>query len=206
MIIPENFQKFIANQYIKPKPNNLILKKDRPAFDEIRASVNLVVAAILISIATSFKLPLSTTYVTFMVAMGTSLADKAWGSDSAVYRVAGVINVIGGWLLTALIAFTASGVIATILYYLGKSGLFILVVVVVFVLTKNYFAHQNRRKIEIEEEKLDIVESKSIKGVIFESSKNISNFSKRANKLILKILEGIGTQDLNVLKENKYSL
>ena len=203
VIIPENFQKFIANQYIKPKPNNLILKKDRPAFDEIRASVNLVVAAILISIATSYKLPLSTTYVTFMVAMGTSLADKAWGSDSAVYRVAGVINVIGGWLLTALIAFTASGVIATILYYLGKSGLFILVVVVVFVLTKNYFAHQNRRKIEIEEEKLDIVESKSIKGVIFESSKNISNFSKRANKLILKILEGIGTQDLNVLKENK---
>lgn len=203
MIIPENFQKFIANQYIKPKPNNLILKKDRPAFDEIRASVNLVVAAILISIATSYKLPLSTTYVTFMVAMGTSLADKAWGSDSAVYRVAGVINVIGGWLLTALIAFTASGIIATILYYLGKSGLFILVVVVVFVLTKNYFAHQNRRKIEIEEEKLDIVESKSIKGVIFESSKNISNFSKRANKLILKILEGIGTQDLNVLKENK---
>ena len=204
VIIPENFQKFIANQYIKPKPNNLILKKDRPAFDEIRASVNLVVAAILISIATSYKLPLSTTYVTFMVAMGTSLADKAWGSDSAVYRVAGVINVIGGWLLTALIAFTASGIIATILYYLGKSGLFILVVVVVFVLTKNYFAHQNRRKIEIEEEKLDIVESKSIKGVIFESSKNISNFSKRANKLILKILEGIGTQDLNVLKENKY--
>ena len=202
-VIPENSQKFIANQYIKPKPNNLILKKDRPAFDEIRASVNLVVAAILISIATSYKLPLSTTYVTFMVAMGTSLADKAWGSDSAVYRVAGVINVIGGWLLTALIAFTASGIIATILYYLGKSGLFILVVVVVFVLTKNYFAHQNRRKLEIEEEKLDIVESKSIKGVIFESSKNISNFTKRANKLILKILEGIGTQDLNILKDNK---
>ena len=202
-VIPENSQKFIANQYIKPKPNNLILKKDRPAFDEIRASVNLVVAAILISIATSYKLPLSTTYVTFMVAMGTSLADKAWGSDSAVYRVAGVINVIGGWLLTALIAFTASGIIATILYYLGKSGLFILIVVVVFVLTKNYFAHQNRRKLEIEEEKLDIVESKSIKGVIFESSKNISNFTKRANKLILKILEGIGTQDLNILKDNK---
>ena len=202
-VIPENSQKFIANQYIEPKPNNLILKKDRPAFDEIRASVNLVVAAILISIATSYKLPLSTTYVTFMVAMGTSLADKAWGSDSAVYRVAGVINVIGGWLLTALIAFTASGIIATILYYLGKSGLFILVVVVLFVLTKNYFAHKNRRKIEIEEEKLDIVESKSIKGVIFESSKNISNFSGRANKLILKILEGIGSKDLNVLKENK---
>ena len=67
VIIPENFQKFIANQYIKPKPNNLILKKDRPAFDEIRASVNLVVAAILISIATSYKLPLSTTYVLSLI-------------------------------------------------------------------------------------------------------------------------------------------
>jgi phosphate/sulfate permease len=201
-LIPENSQKFIANQYIKPKPNNLILKKDRPAFDEIRASVNLVVAAILISIATSYKLPLSTTYVTFMVAMGTSLADKAWGSDSAVYRVAGVINVIGGWLLTALIAFTVSGIIATILYYLGKSGLLILVVVVVFVLTKNYFAHQNRRKLEIEEEKLDIIESKSIKGVIFESSKNISNFTKRAKNLILNVFEGIGAKNLNILKEN----
>ena len=202
-VIPENSQKFIANQYIKPKPNNLILKKDRPAFDEIRASVNLVVAAILISIATSYKLPLSTTYVTFMVAMGTSLADKAWGSDSAVYRVAGVINVIGGWLLTALIAFTASGIIATILYYLGQVGLFILVAFVILILTKNYFSHKSRRKKEIEEENLDLVESKSIKGVIFESSKNISNFTKRANKLILKILEGIGTQDLNILKDNK---
>ena len=71
----------------------------------IRAAVNMMVAAILISIATSFKLPLSTTYVTFMVAMGTSLADRAWGSESAVYRVAGVLNVIGGWFFTAFIAF-----------------------------------------------------------------------------------------------------
>ena len=201
-VIPEKTQKFIANQYIKPKPNNLILKKDRPAFDEIRASVNLVVAAILISIATSYKLPLSTTYVTFMVAMGTSLADKAWGSDSAVYRVSGVINVIGGWLLTALIAFTASGIIATVLYFLGDIGLFILVALVILILIKNYFAHKSRRKKEIEEENLDLVESKSIKGVIFESSKNISNFTKRANKLILKTLDGIGTQDLNILKDN----
>ena len=137
-----------------------------------------------------------------MVAMGTSLADKAWGSDSAVYRVSGVINVIGGWLLTALIAFTASGIIATILYYLGQVGLFILVALVILILTKNYISHKSRRKKEIEEENLDLVESKSIKGVIFESSKNISNFTKRANKLILKTLDGIGTQDLNILKDN----
>ena len=76
----------------------------------IRAAVNMMVAAILISIATSFKLPLSTTYVTFMVAMGTSLADRAWGSESAVYRVAGVLNVIGGWFFTAFIAFIGCGI------------------------------------------------------------------------------------------------
>ena len=81
-----------------------------PSFDMVRASVNLTVAAILISIATSYKLPLSTTYVTFMVAMGTSLADKAWGRDSAVYRVSGVINVIIGWFLTAITAFLVSGI------------------------------------------------------------------------------------------------
>ena len=202
-IIPEYSQRFISKQYIKPKPNTLILKKDRPAFDEIRASVNLVVAAILISIATSYKLPLSTTYVTFMVAMGTSLADKAWGSDSAVYRVAGVINVIAGWLLTALIAFIASGFIAALLYYLGQYGLYILVIIVGVVLTKNYFAHKSRRQKELQEEKFEIIESKSIKGVIYESSKNISKFSKRTNKLILKILEGTSSQNLNTLKENK---
>ena len=76
-----------------------------PAFDAVRASTNLMVAGILISIATSYKLPLSTTYVTFMVAMGTSLADRAWDRESAVYRVAGVLNVIGGWFFTAFIAF-----------------------------------------------------------------------------------------------------
>ncbi len=74
-------------------------KHELPAFDMVRAAVNLMVASVLISIATSMKLPLSTTYVTFMVAMGTSLADRAWGSESAVYRVAGVLNVIGGWFL-----------------------------------------------------------------------------------------------------------
>ena len=86
--------------------------QDRPAFDMVRAAVNLMVASVLISIATSMKLPLSTTYVTFMVAMGTSLADRAWGAESAVYRVAGVLNVIAGWFFTAIVAFTASGLVA----------------------------------------------------------------------------------------------
>ena len=202
-ITPKPILDFVDSQYIKPKINTLILRKDRPAFDKIRASVNLVVAAILISVATSYKLPLSTTYVTFMVAMGTSLADKAWGSESAVYRVAGVINVIGGWLMTALIAFTASGVIVSILYYFEEIGLIVLVILVGYVLTKNYFLHKERRMKEIEEEELEMIESKSIKGVIFESSKNITKFSKRVNKLFQKTFEGLASKDISTLKENQ---
>ena len=201
-ITPKPILDFVDSQYIKPKINTLILRKDRPAFDKIRASVNLVVAAILISVATSYKLPLSTTYVTFMVAMGTSLADKAWGSESAVYRVAGVINVIGGWLMTALIAFTASGIIVSMLYYFEEVGLIVLVILVGYVLTKNYFLHKERRIKEIEEEELEMIESKSIKGVIFESSKNIMKFSKRVNKLFQKTFEGLASKDISTLKEN----
>ena len=202
-ITPKPILDFVDSQYIKPKINTLILRKDRPAFDKIRASVNLVVAAILISVATSYKLPLSTTYVTFMVAMGTSLADKAWGSESAVYRVAGVINVIGGWLMTALIAFTASGIIVSMLYYFEEVGLIVLVILVGYVLTKNYFLHKERRIKEIEEEELEMIESKSIKGVIFESSKNITKFSKRINKLFQKTFEGLASKDISTLKENQ---
>jgi hypothetical protein len=112
-IVPKQTLAFVDAKFQKPV---IELPKDKtyelPAFDLIRACVNLVVAGILISIATSMKLPLSTTYVTFMVAMGTSLADRAWGRESAVYRVAGVINVIGGWFLTAITAFFAAALVA----------------------------------------------------------------------------------------------
>ena len=108
-----------------------------PAFDMIRASVNMMVAAILISIATSFKLPLSTTYVTFMVAMGTSLSDRAWGSESAVYRVAGVLNVIGGWFFTAFIAFTACGLVAFLIHLGGPTAIAILIFGAILILVRN---------------------------------------------------------------------
>ena len=104
---------------------------DAPSFDMLRACVNLTVAAILISIATSYKLPLSTTYVTFMVAMGTSLADKAWGKDSAVYRVSGVINVITGWFLTAITAFFVSGIIVSLIHIGGVQA----IAIILFILT-----------------------------------------------------------------------
>jgi phosphate/sulfate permease len=115
-----------------------------PSFDLIRASVNLTVASIIISIATSLKLPLSTTYVSFMVAMGTSLADGAWGKESAVYRVSGVLNVVGGWLMTALIAFLVSGLFAFILWKMNWVGLSILLILVVFSVIKGSVYHKKR--------------------------------------------------------------
>lgn len=109
---------------------------DLPAFDLVRASVNLMVASILIAFASSMKLPLSTTYVSFMVAMGASLADRAWGAGSAPYRVAGVFNVIGGWFLTALGAFTASGIIALCIYYGGTWVAITLFAIAMIILAK----------------------------------------------------------------------
>jgi len=94
------------------------------SFDLVRASVNLTISALLISLGTSLKLPLSTTYVTFMVAMGTSLADRAWGRESAVYRINGVLTVIGGWFITAFVAFTISFVVAIILSWGGNIAIF----------------------------------------------------------------------------------
>ena len=113
-----------------------------PAFDLLRASVNLTVASILIAIATSFKLPLSTTYVSFMVAMGTSLADGAWGRDSAVYRVAGVLSVIAGWFVTALVAFSTAAVFATLMRLGG--GVAIGALIAAWMLYRSHLAHRSR--------------------------------------------------------------
>jgi phosphate/sulfate permease len=123
---------------------------DRPAFDLLRASVNLTVASILIAIATSMKLPLSTTYVTFMVAMGTSLADRAWGRESAVYRVSGVLNVIGGWFLTAVGAFTMAALSATLLLLLGAWALAGLVLLAGIAIVRGFVVHRVRTRREKE--------------------------------------------------------
>lgn len=120
--------------------------EDKPSFDLLRASVNLMVASAIISYATSRKLPLSTTYVTFMTAMGTSFADRAWGRDSAVYRVTGVLTVVGGWFITAFAAFTISGLFASILYYGKGYGLVVLVGIAAVVLWRNHGRHSARLK------------------------------------------------------------
>ena len=177
--------------------------KNKPAFDMIRASVNLMVASVLISIATSMKLPLSTTYVTFMVAMGTSLADRAWGSDSAVYRVAGVFNVIGGWFLTAIIAFTAAAIVAYLIHIGGIFATISLLIIAAVLLVRNYLNHKKKAKLIKESFGLRRAESKSIQGVIVESAENISNVIGRGNKIYGQAINGLSKHSLDLLKKNK---
>ena len=145
-ITPEIVKKFIEKRF-EAEPT--LDSQEKTAFDLVRASVNLVVASILIAIGTSFKLPLSTTYVTFMVAMGTSLADGAWGRDSAVYRITGVLTVIGGWFFTAFGAFLTAFIIATAIFFGKFPVVLILSVIVIYILVKSQAFHKDRIDKEI---------------------------------------------------------
>ena len=202
-LLSEKGKAAIERQFKKVPIPPTVKAQDVPAFDLVRASVNLMVASVLISIATSMKLPLSTTYVTFMVAMGTSLADRAWGSESAVYRVAGVLNVIGGWFFTAISAFVAAAIMAYILYYGKGYALVGLLVLAIVLLIRNYLSHRKKSKIQRAEDSLKKSESSSIQGVIHESADNIANVVKRGNKIYSQAINGLATQNLAVLKKNK---
>ena len=204
VIMPNSALKKIDTQFEKPV---IELAKGKahelPAFDMVRAAVNLMVAGVLISIATSYKLPLSTTYVTFMVAMGTSLADRAWGSESAVYRVAGVLNVIGGWFGTALIAFVSAGLVAYLIHLGGPTMIAVLLGLATFLLAKNYISHKRKAREMKAEDSLTKAESESIQGVIEESADNISKALKRVSKINEMTINGLIDQDLDGLKKAK---
>lgn len=203
-VLPNSVLLRIDHQFKKPV---IKLPKGKthelPAFDMVRAAVNLMVASVLISIATSMKLPLSTTYVTFMVAMGTSLADRAWGSESAVYRVAGVLNVIGGWFFTAIIAFIAAGTVAYLIDLGGGVMISVLLLLAVLLLARNYIKHKKRTREVRAEDSLSKAESNSIQGVIEESADNISKALKRVSKINHVTVNGLVNQDLDALKKAK---
>ena len=201
-IVPAKIKEIIENRFAPS--NQLLLSNtiiEKPAFDMVRASVNLIVASILISIATSYKLPLSTTYVTFMVAMGTSLSDRAWGSESAIFRVSGVLNVIGGWFITAIVAFSAAALVALLM----ETSLFfmpILFLFTCFLLYRNYLRYNKEaKKVKLENEILEI-EKNTLDGVINESSKNIENVLNRSIKIFTLTTEGISKSDIKLLKKN----
>ena len=203
-LVPRKLQQRIDSRFRKPYvyiPKSRA--QDLPAFDMVRAAVNLMVASVLISLATSMKLPLSTTYVTFMVAMGSSLADRAWGPESAVYRVAGVLNVIGGWFFTAISAFTAAALIAYVIYLGGIWAIGALLIIAFLLIGRNYLSHNKKMKEINREERLQKAESKSIKELIEESADNVALTMKRANKIYTSCIDGLAKHDIDQLKKSK---
>ena len=177
-------------------------KNDNTSFDLIRASVNLVVASILIALGTSLKLPLSTTYVTFMVAMGTSLADRAWGRDDAVYRIQGVFSVVGGWFLTAFAAFTVAFVIANIIYWGGFIAIIIILCLVLYLIYRTHIMHKRRESEKAEDLDAEFIEE------ILNASIVLEKCQGHATKALLKVpafyknlIEGLHNEDRQQLRD-----
>lgn len=188
--IPSGFKDKLDKRFDQTpfKEKQKMLGAEAPAFDMIRASVTLVVASILISFATSLKLPLSTTYVTFMVAMGTSLSDRAWGSESAVYRVTGVISVIGGWFFTAFSAFILAFFMALLFSYFDFPAVIIMVIIVALVIFRTHFLHKKRR------------EDKEIEGdEISDEALTSQKIVNKASKSVIKTLNKIGNSLENTI-------
>ena len=201
---------------IMPNKINSIVRKrfepaaepinDNAAFDTIRAAVNLTVASIIISFATSLKLPLSTTYVTFMVAMGTSLSDRAWGRDSAVYRITGVLTVIGGWFFTALIAFTISVIISLLINFGGVVAITLLLLLAIFLIYRNHirFRKKEKEKEIDEEESIELVSK--INDILEQSNKTIVKTIITVSKLYYLTIDGLFKGNRKQLKETNYEV
>lgn len=147
--MPKSISRWIDSRFNKQEAE----LNDGAAFDVVRAAINLVLASMLITIGTNYKLPLSTTYVTFMVAMGSSLADRAWSRESAVFRVTGVISVIGGWFITAAVAFGACALVCLIMFYGGILAKILFMVLVVALLINSNRKYASKEK---EGEKEDV--------------------------------------------------
>ena len=143
-VIPAGMRRWIDSRSNKDE----VILENGAAFDLVRAAVNLVLSGLLIIIGTTMKLPLSTTYVTFIVAMGTSLADRAWSRESAVYRITGMLSVIGGWFITAFVAFTICALVTFIMFYTSFVGMFIFIVVAVVLLVRSNIKYSKKEKAE----------------------------------------------------------
>ncbi|MBI4878685.1 MAG: inorganic phosphate transporter [Planctomycetes bacterium] len=172
-----------------------------PSFDLLRASVNLTVAAALISWGTSLKLPLSTTYVTFMVAMGTSLSDQAWGRESAVYRVTGVLTVVGGWFFTAVVAFAVSSVFAVVIYHGRVPGVIAIMLLASVLILRNRTLHRSRER---EVEAMEVFNLRKIKdsaAAINVSFRHAGIFLQEVRRTLADGFEGLFDQDLAKLRE-----
>ena len=146
-------------------------EREDVAFDLVRASVNLVLGGLLIAVGTSLKLPLSTTYVTFMVAMGSSLADRAWGRESAVYRVTGVVSVVGGWFITAVAAFVLAAIVAVVMYFGGLPAMFVMIALVCYLLYRSSVNYKKKSEEESGDENAKVMFSSEDKDEVWSALK-----------------------------------
>jgi phosphate/sulfate permease len=194
-IVPAPIRRFIEHRF-DPAPHLADAHSEqRPSFDLLRAGVNLMVASAVVSYATSQKLPLSTTYVTFMVAMGTSFADRAWGRESAVFRVTGVLSVIGGWFLTALMAFTLSGLAALFIFKAQAWGTVTLLILASFFIWRTHHTHRSRIR---EQESQAIFNLKKISDPASSISTTFEHMSillQEIRESLARALEGLFTQN-----------
>lgn len=147
-VVPQSVRRWIDSRFCKDE----MILDDGAAFDLVRASVNLVLSGLLIIIGTTMKLPLSTTYVTFIVAMGSSLADRAWGRESAVYRITGMLSVIGGWFITAFVAFTICAFVTVTMYYAGFAAMLAFIVLAVFLLIRSNRRYARKQQEESQDD------------------------------------------------------
>lgn len=178
-IVPESAKQWLDTRFRKDEA----IIADGAAFDLVRASVNLVLAGLLIALGTSLKLPLSTTYVTFMVAMGSSLSDRAWGRDSAVFRITGVLSVVGGWFLTAGAAFTIAFVVALVIYFGGSIAIIALIGLAAFLLIRSQLMFKKKKAKEKSNETLrQLMQSTS-------SAEALQLMRKHTREELSKVLE-----------------
>jgi len=201
-VVPERLRNAIKGRFTNSQANVAHADGGSSSFDLIRASVNLLVSSVLISFATSLKLPLSTTYVTFMVAMGSSLSDKAWGRESAVYRITGVIAVVGGWFFTAFSAFTGAAIVAFLLYVGGAYAVAALSILVIYILVKTHVFHKT---IDSDDEILIPVKiSNELDALVssMEKSKNLVNSIKETVNLSIVSLGEENISELGNLKKD----
>ncbi|WP_245934922.1 inorganic phosphate transporter [Breznakibacter xylanolyticus] len=205
-VLPKRVYAFLASRFdgTEAEAKRKAQGHEAPHFDMLRATVNLVTSSMLIALATSHKLPLSTTYVTFMVAMGSSLADRSWGRESAVYRITGVLSVIGGWFFTAFSAFTGAFVFAMLINWLGWSAVIGLLALAIYFV---YHTHVLNKRKQAREATVDSFEIEEVNGEIlpekiFDRCKvNVIDVLKGVSDLYHRSLTSFEDEDRRALKQ-----
>lgn len=201
-VIPANVRQWIDSRFNKDE----VILENGAAFDMVRAAVNLVLSGLLIIIGTTMKLPLSTTYVTFIVAMGTSLADRAWGRESAVYRITGMLSVIGGWFITAFVAFTICALVTAIMFYTSFAGMFVFICVAVFLLVRSNIQYSKKEKTEQQDDTFKRMMSTKDKSEILSLlrqhvKETMTDYIKYSRNAYIQVTDGFINEDLKLLRK-----